>query len=191
VVKQRKAHGVKKVLSLALATITLVLAGCTGFGQLSFSGPEWLNFIAPLEGSVQVVFINETAYKVSTYWGTYNNLDARHGVTVTQVELAAGGQSTTITTVPTTRKLDVAGAYLRRAAQIGIPANTDPSLIPDAISFTDANGTTVGTAPAGMFLLGADYSSNNFIEIHFKPVPGTTDQFTVVLIASPLTTTTQ
>jgi hypothetical protein len=169
---------VKKQLASILAAIPLLFAGC--------SGPDWLNFIAPLTGTVQVSFVNETAYNVSTYWGTYNNLDARHGVVVNKIELAGGGDTTkSPVTVATTRKIAVAGALLRRAAQIGIPANTDPTLIQDTIAFTDASGTTIGTSPAGDFDLGVDYGSNYLVEIHFKLVTGTTNEFTVEIVSVP------
>jgi len=154
-------------------------------GVIGCSVPDLSNFTAVMSGTLSVVFVNETPFSVSTFYGVYNPLDAAHGVVVKSVTLAGGASSTAEETVPTSRNLDVAGALLRLAAQLGSPAGVDPNAITDNISFLNADNTTAGTAPAGRFFVGVDYGSNDFIEIHFKQVPGTTDQFTVEMKASP------
>jgi len=165
----------------------LLLAVIGGFGC---DGLE--NFIAPLSTSdgqtdVGVVFFNETPYNISTYWGVYNPLDATNGVEIYPLILGAGESSAdNITAAKTSRRLEVAGASLRRAAEIGKPTGIDPTLISDTVVFTDpATGETVGTAPSARFLLGVDFSAMDLAEIHFAQVPNTTDQFAVDIYVEP------
>ncbi len=162
----------------------LTVVGC--------SGPEWLNFIAPMgtfnyntgtfdPDYVTVIFVNETPYKVSTAFGTYNTYDLENGVTAENLSMNAS-EALAARTFACRRQFDVAGAALRQAATTA-RVDMDLSTIPDETTFTDPNsGDVVGSAPAAVFLLGVDYAANDVFEIHFKQVPGTTDQFTVEMI---------
>lgn len=174
----KKQTNVKRGVGLAIFLSAAAIVGCVGL--------QSSNFFAPLDENTNfsVVFVNETPYNVSTYWGVYNPLDLHHGVTIRRVELGPNENSAQPEQVPNSRRLDVAGANLRNAARVAQISGLDPAVIPDEIAFLNpADNTTVGTAPAAEFLLGPDYPQKSFVEIHFKPVPDTTDQFTVELFA--------
>jgi hypothetical protein len=157
------------------------IAGC--------GATEWTNFITPLNENgtgLNVLFVNETPYSISTFWGVYHPYDLSNSVVAKPISLAGSARSPQAVSVPNRRRLDVAGAALRQAAQVARPSGIDPAQITNDISFINpADNTTVGTAPGKSFYLGVDYSNNDNIEIHFKSVPGTTNQFVVEAFASP------
>ena len=168
----------KRKIYLILSLALLVIIGC--------SEPSIINFIAPIEGDLKIGFVNETPYSVSTYWGVYNPLDPKTNFNIDLVELGPGENNLdNFSTLLTARRLDIAGVDLRKAAQIAAPAGIDPSKIQDVITFTKTDNTTQGTAPAARIELGNDYIGNDYIEIHFKQVPGTEDQFKVEIDATP------
>jgi len=171
----RKEIRLKRIFTLS-AVLMVTLFGCTS--------PEWDNFVAVMDGTVDVYVINETPYSVTTHFGLYNPLDAKNNVNVKSVTLTADDPSKGFTSNTVARQLDVAGSELRRAAELGRPEGITPSDIQDVITFKDANGNVVGTAPSVHYLLGVDYTGGDVIEIYLKQVPGTTDQFKVEMITT-------
>jgi len=160
----------------------LVIAGLLGSGCAE---PGWLNFVWPLQGSISVTFVNETPFRVVTYWGGYNPL-APEGLTVRKLVLEAG--QTDFATIVCYRRFDVAGLALRRAVELGRPEGVEPEDINERVGFSDLPADdpdpevpTAGSAEAISRWLAVDYFCDEPFEIHFKQV-GTTDQFFVEMV---------
>lgn len=176
---------------------TTALGMCVSLAMgVGCADPLWLNFIAPLQASdgsteVGITFINETDFRVITFWGGYNPLAAA-GLPdsalagepqVAKLVLEAADQQF----IPLTcfRRIELAGSALERAVELGRPEGVDPNNINSQIGFSDLPADdpdpelpTAGFADPVRFEIAVDYSCGDTLEIRFKRVA---DQFVVEL----------
>ncbi len=172
------------MIAATMAMAAVIIMGC--------SSPGWLNFTASLADSIKVSFVNETPYRVVTWWGAYNPLDLTKNVQVDDLTLESS-QTSQEFTINTTRQIDIAGPDLRKAVTINKPTGIDPNSINDQIEFfdvTDPNSPqSVGVCNPTRFHVGVDYFTGYSIEIHFQQDP-TTKEFIVKAISTPPATPT-
>lgn len=152
---------------------------------LSCQNTGLVNFFAPLGGQVNIVFINETPFRVITYWGGYDNLDPAVDIDVRQLKLESGEQSPAV--INCTRRIEIAGESLRQAVEIGKPEGVEPDDINDKIAFSDVllgedndEEATAGEGDSKRFLLGVDYHCEKTVEIRFQQ-DADTGEFTVTI----------
>jgi hypothetical protein len=177
-------------MNAALILTAVMVAG------LACSNPIFLNATAPLgdntnalQGTVRIAFVNETNFRVVTYWGGFNTADLTENVQVQKLVLEAGGQSDQPTTLTCTRQIDIAGTSLQNAVTAACLENISPEDINEEIIFSDvadpaaanAEEPTAGTAASVRYYIGIDYACGDFIEIHFKKNPATGVFYTEII----------
>jgi hypothetical protein len=155
----------------------ILSATIIAFTGVGCSNPFFANFFAPLgedtslQGTVTVTFVNNTNYRVTTYWGVYNPLDLTRNVVARKLVLEAGQSGEPLTGF-CTRQIDVAGPDLRFVVRESGISDVNYTQINDKIKFsTVIEGTeveTVGTADPGQFHIGVDFECGDTVEIHFK-----------------------
>ena len=167
----------KAVAGVLLSVLGFMVSGC--------EEPGWVNFFAPLEGQVTITFVNETPYRVITYWGGYNPLDPATGIDVRKLKLESGESSPAV--INCTRRIEIAGSSLRRAVELGKPEGINSSDINEKIAFSDValgeendEEPTAGEGDSVRYELGIDYSCGDVLEIHFQQDPDT-GEFVVTL----------
>ncbi len=160
----------RKMINLVWMFFPLALCGCDESG--------WVNFFAPLEGQVTITFVNETPYRVITYWGGYNPLDPATDIDVRKLKLESGESSPAV--INCTRRIEIAGESLKRAVEIGKPDGVSADDINEKIAFSDVNlgedndeEATAGEGDSVRYELGIDYSCSDILEIHFQQDPDT------------------
>ncbi len=153
-----------------LSILAFWISGCEETG--------WVNFFAPLEGQVTITFVNETPYRVITYWGGYNPLDPATGIDVRKLKLESGDSSPAV--INCTRRIEIAGTSLKRAVELGKPEGISADEINEKIAFSDVTlgedndeEPTAGEGDSVLYELGIDYSCSDIIEIHFQQDPDT------------------
>ncbi len=167
----------------------IFLLAIVGLLGLSCQNTGLVNFFSSLGGQVTIVFVNETPFRVITYWGGYNNLDPATDIDVRQLKLESGDQSTAV--IVCTRRIEIAGESLRRAVEIGKPDGISPDDINDKIAFSDVTlgsdndeEATAGEGDSKRFLLGVDYHCGKTVEIRFQQDPDT-GKFTTTIFERP------
>ncbi len=173
--------------------ISVVFLSGMLFSGLACNNDFWANITAPLSsgtsltGSYYVYFVNETNYRVFTYWAAYNPLDLDVNTQVKELTLEAGEEST-VTTLSCTRRMVFAGEDLKYIVQQTKPEGIDPDDINMEIYFSDEEDAdaadalepTAGTAEPITFYIGVDYECGEAYEIHFKQDPTSGEFYTEI-----------
>jgi hypothetical protein len=158
---------------------------------LACNSDFWDNTTAPLTdgssstGAYYVYFVNETDYRVFTYWGAYNPLDLDVNTQFNVLTLEAGEESSA-TGVYCTRRMVLAGEDLKSIVEQTDPEGLSPDDINSEIYFSneedpdadDALEPSAGTAESVTFFIGVNYNCGDSVEVHFKQDPTTSKFYT-------------
>ena len=176
----------------AVGFLMVLSAGLVSLGNAGCSPTLLQNLTAALDGSVVVVFVNDTPYRASFSYGTFNDLerDPPGGMDFRQDRLAAGltgerislqcGHTLAIGTEKLLRRvidtnIDQSGPFDKEAFSLTVnfsDAPTDSDL---------AAVATVGTAAGVMKLAGVDFSCGDELVFTFREDPDAAGGFRIDL----------
>lgn len=171
----------KGLSAIAIATVAMLGVGCSSEFLTSFFAP--LGSGTSVSGTVKLTFVNETNYRVTTYWGVYNPLDLTENVAVQKLVLEAGKSNGPLTGF-CARQIDVAGPDLRFVAKESGITTVNYANITDTTAFSTVVGSTeipAGTAQAAQFHIGVNFDCGDTVQIRFKQ-DATTKAFSVQMV---------
>ncbi|MBU0640747.1 MAG: hypothetical protein KKB50_17930 [Planctomycetes bacterium] len=166
---------------LVVAAVVLPLCGCTA--------ELWDYLTEERAGNIAVTFVNDTPYRASFSFGTWDDLDRTPGATELY-QLRLEGNTVSDVALLTCRRNMAIGtqAYLDRV--LDVRANDTPSFDADAFSTVvhfssapadaaDAALPTVGTGQGIEKLLGIDYSCESQLIFTFVADPDAVGGFRI------------
>ena len=164
-------------------------------GLVSFGGwgcaPELMqNQTAPLGGNVSVIFVNETSFRASYTFGTFDDLARKPAgpVNFLQNRLTAGLSSAPSSLICARNMAIGTTKLLERVIDTDgdLSVNFDPDAFSVTVNFSDApDGSdleavaTVGTAVGVNRLVGVDYSCGDELIFTFRQDPDAEGGFRV------------
>lgn len=166
----------------ALTALSLGLSGC--------AGDLFSNQTAERVGNVSVIFINNTPFRASFSFGTWDSLDrvTPGPVTLQQARVAAG-VTTDPTTLPCRRNFAIGSEEFNQRVidtRADDTANFDPDAFTDGVNFSSAPADsdaaalpTRGKAQPIELLLGVDFSCGDIIIFTYVEDPDAPEGFRI------------